>query len=310
LAPLLLLAVAIAALVLISVNGGFRGLAGLLDPDGAPEIARVATAPGATVAATSTEAAPTVSADIVATVTTGVTATAPPAQTSVAQVGEDRPLFTVWGDSETDATEDAAVQPSETPTPVATSPPPPPPTEPPESIAIAPTGASDPGSADDRPAGAERSISGDSGAVVRFGPEDWQGAGEADPDLGRSAVALYGSEGEAARGVLQFTLPTVPTGRMVLTLTGLGDETGLPFPFGIEVNGMYVGQSPTTFENWQPGRDGLNGEQAAWDQVRINLPPEVFRAGANEIAIVSLAPGDYDDRVPYLLLSDATLAPE
>ena len=97
---------------------------------------------------------------------------------------------------------------------------------------------------------------------------------------------------------------------MDLIITGLGDESGTPFPFGIEVNGWYIGEIPRAFANWDPGPDGLNGEQAAWNQVGVELPPDIFYAGPNEIAIVSLSPGDYDDRPPYLLLSEATLVPE
>jgi hypothetical protein len=147
------------------------------------------------------------------------------------------------------------------------------------------------------------------GSTLTFGAGDWQGVPAADPEFGRSAVALFGADGDAARATLQFDLPSAPAGPIRLSLTGLGDETGLPFPFGIEVNGMYVGQSPATFANWHPARDGLNGEVAAWDQVHISLPAEIFYPGLNEIAIVSLSPGDYDDRPPYLLLSDATLTP-
>jgi hypothetical protein len=83
----------------------------------------------------------------------------------------------------------------------------------------------------------------------------------------------------------------------------------MPFPYGLEVNGMYIGEPGRTFANWNPGQDGLDGEQAVWDEVRFSLPPEILFGGLNEIAIISLSPGDYDDRVPYLLLSDATLSP-
>jgi hypothetical protein len=96
---------------------------------------------------------------------------------------------------------------------------------------------------------------------------------------------------------------------LVLTITGLGDETGMAFPYGIEINGYYAGQSNRAFANWQPAVDGLNGERATWDQIPIRFSPEFFVAGMNEITIISLSPGDYDDRVPYLLLAEATLGP-
>ena len=145
--------------------------------------------------------------------------------------------------------------------------------------------------------------------AIAFGVVDWAGGAAAPTEMGRDAVALYGAEGAGGRAALRFTLDGMPGGRMVLTINGLGDESGLAFPFGIEVNGMYIGESPATFEGWNPAQDGVNGEHAAWNQVQINLPAAVFRAGENEIALVSLMPGDYDDRPPYLLLGEAVLAP-
>lgn len=298
LAPLLLLMAAVTALALFAANGGFQGLAGITDPGGERDIAILATTPGATPAPTGATGNEAAERDVVETAT--------PSQTPADRVGEERILFPVQ-------TQEPTAPPAETPTEIATAIPTPLPTEEPTSIPTPPpTEQQDPIVVETSEPGFDDASTGDdgSGAAIQFGPGDWQGAGAPDPDLGRQAVALYGAEGDAARGVLQFTLPAAPGGRMVLTLFGLGDETGLSFPFGIEVNGMYVGQSPSTFDNWHPARDGLHGEQAAWDQVRINLPPEVFHAGLNEIAIVSLAPGDYDDRVPYLLLSDAILTPE
>src|SRR5690606_10197807 len=138
--------------------------------------------------------------------------------------------FNVWGESGPGANQTPAA-PTETPIPQVTSTPPP--TAPVESIAVDPTSVVNEPAEDDQASVDRQVVTGDPGAGIQFQPADWEGAGEADPDLGRNAVALYGADGDAGRGVLRFHLPAPPAGRMVLTLTGLGDETGMPFPFGI-----------------------------------------------------------------------------
>jgi hypothetical protein len=122
-------------------------------------------------------------------------------------------------------------------------------------------------------------------------------------------VAIYGRDSSAPRATLRFTLAEAPNGDMVLTLNGLGDESGAPFPFRIEVNGTPFQRMAESFSNWDPAQHGAQGENAPWSQMVIAIPPDVFQAGENEIAVVSLQPGATVGGAPYLLLGEATLAP-
>lgn len=312
--PLALVLAALVLLGMIAMRGGFGGLAGTILPGGPDE------RPVVELSDQSTTPTPT------PTVTATATAQSLPAATvlSEATIGSLFPggLATATSTPPPAAAPTVAPAPTAVPTAAAASTvaPEPVPTEPPLAV------EGDEAAEDREQRRRERrnrdqeqvqeSIAPDAPAAnpdestTQFGAGDWQGAAPAEAgSFGRPAVALYGADGGSARAALQFDLPSAPTGAMRLTLSGLGDETGLVFPFGIEVNGMSIGSGTATFDNWQPGRDGLNGENAAWDQVGFTLAPEFFRAGLNEITIVSFSPGDYDDRPPYLLLSDATLAP-
>jgi len=94
----------------------------------------------------------------------------------------------------------------------------------------------------------------------------------------------------------------------VLILTGLGDPTGKAFPFAIEVNGIASKKVPVEFINWDPaGASG--GASPPWAVVQLSLDVDLFQAGRNEIAIVSLASGNASDEPPFLLISDAIVAP-
>lgn len=293
LGPLALLLVALVMLGFVTLSGGFSGLIGGPATEPADD-GNLAVVVDDTPAPTMTPAP--------AAPTTPPQPAAPPTAlptTTSQSLFPTRPAGAVPTVSQSIATEPVAP----TPTPLPETPTPPPPaTELPTAIpptptteSIAPTEVAQQPIADP--------------SAIQFPASDWEGALPADPAFGRDAVALFGAEGPSARAVLRFELAEAPSGNMVLTITGLGDESGLVFPFGIEVNGYYAGQGTSAFDNWQPGRDGVNGEQATWDQVRFALPPEIFQAGLNEIAIVSLSPGDYDDRAPYLLLAEATLEP-
>ena len=207
------------------------------------------------------------------------------------------------------------------PEPTATAPPPTPlpvPTQTPEAEEVVP----DPGVI--APADGEGSSTNPDGGIVpvqvdepaandqtiSFTSRDWRGALAGDQSwYGRPWVALYGRDGGYARATLRFDLETAPGGRMVLTIAGLGDETGAPFPFALEVNGVSFGEVGATFLNWNPAEHGARGEQAPWSQIELNIPRDVFQAGRNEITIVSLKPGANESGTPYILLSDATLTP-
>ena len=126
---------------------------------------------------------------------------------------------------------------------------------------------------------------------------------------GRPWVAVYGRESPYPRATLRFDLPESPSGPMVLTLTGLGDETGEPFPFGIEVNGVFAGESTVPFPNWDPAAHGAQGERAPWSQVQVSIPGDLLRQGGNQISVVSRQSGQNWGGPPYLLLSDAVLTP-
>jgi len=302
--PLVLVLVALAALGVIVLRGGFSGLAGI---PGGSEDGRVAVVNEVSPTSTPTEQTP-------------VTATEMPE-------GSTEGLFSpLQLDRITQTPEPAVAAPTEPtaatgvpPTAIATETPAPPPTEP---AATAPPDESE----RDRERRSSRrnqereqnpdsiapdeSSAGSGDGAIQFSAGAWQGAAPVDADsFGRPAVALYGTEGDFGRAVLSFDLPEQPAASLRLTLSGLGDESGLAFPFAVEVNGMYAVTSPLAFANWHPGQDGVNGEHAVWDQVSFTLAPEFFQAGPNEVAIVSLSPGRYDGRPPYMLLSDATLAP-
>ncbi|MDQ3692929.1 MAG: serine/threonine protein kinase [Chloroflexota bacterium] len=303
--PLALVLVALTVLSAIVMRGGFSGLAGI---PGGSEDGRVAVP---------SERSPT-----------PMPMARAPATATVTPDGSADGLFSpLQLDRRTQTPEPAITIATESPPPtelppptaMATETPAPPPTEP------AATASPDESELDRERRSSRRnqereqnpdsiapdeSSAGSSDGAIQFSAGAWQGAAPVDADsFGRPAVALYGTEGDFGRAVLRFDLPEQPVTSLRLTLSGLGDESGLAFPFAVEVNGMYAVTSPLAFANWHPGQDGVNGEHAVWDQVSFTLAPEFFQAGPNEVAIVSLSPGRYDDRPPYLLLSDATLAP-
>lgn len=149
-----------------------------------------------------------------------------------------------------------------------------------------------------------------SGPALTFTANDWRGAMAGDQSwYGRPWVALYGRDGAYARATLRFQLDAAPSGRMLLTVSGLGDESGTPFPFALEVNGVSFGEVGANFLNWNPAEHGAQGEMAPWSQIELNIPRDVFAVGRNEVTIVSLKPGANTGGVPYILLGDATLAP-
>lgn len=293
LGPLALLLIALVMLGFVTLNGGFAGLVGgpATEPAADGNLAVVVDdTPAPTL--TPAPAAPTIMSEPAAAPTTLPTTTS-------RSLFPTRPAGAAPTISQSIATEPVAPTPTpmpETPTPTLpateqpTASPPTPTTE-----SIAPTVVAQQPIADP--------------SAIQFAASEWQGALPADPSFGRDAVALFGAEGASARAALRFELAEAPTSDMVLTITGLGDETGLAFPYGIEVNGYYAGQSNKAFANWDPAGDGLDGEAATWDQIPIRFSSEFFVAGTNEIAIISLSPGDYDDRQPYLLLAEATLGP-
>ena len=123
-------------------------------------------------------------------------------------------------------------------------------------------------------------------------------------------MAIYGKDGPFPRATLHFDLAEPPGERMVLSLTGLGDEWGTQFAFGIEVNGVSFPETLPAFPNWNQNQDGARGENARWGQVQVVIPADVFRIGKNEIAAVSRQPGANSGEPPYMLLAEATLAPE
>lgn len=147
-----------------------------------------------------------------------------------------------------------------------------------------------------------------SSQTLSFDASSWQGAMYTDGSwYGRPAVIIYGSEGESPRATLGFELAERPADGAVLTLTGLGDEWGSEFPFGLEVNGTFAAPSNVAFPGWDPGLHGAQGQNADWTQIAVTIPGELFQQGYNTIAVVSLAPGAHSNMPPYILLSDATL---
>ncbi len=148
-----------------------------------------------------------------------------------------------------------------------------------------------------------------SGSVV-FPASAWDGGSTCDPEwYGRPCVALYGNRGVYPAATLSFELRGQATEPMVLTVSGLGDETGEPLPFGIEINGYDVGDVPRGFPNWSPDQDGARGEAAPWQLRRIVIPPELLRDGVNRITIASGSDSPHSQGAPYLLLGEAVISP-
>ncbi len=148
------------------------------------------------------------------------------------------------------------------------------------------------------------------GTFLTFTARDWRGAFNGDPEwFGRPWVAIYGQQSAYPSATLHFELPSAPSGRLALTVTGLGDESGAPFPFEIQVNRVPFGRVEASFPNWDPKLHGQHGENAPWGQIQVIIPADVFQAGNNDIEVSSLAPGTNVNAPPYMLLSDATLAP-
>jgi hypothetical protein len=96
---------------------------------------------------------------------------------------------------------------------------------------------------------------------------------------------------------------------MVLTLTGLGDESGSAFPFEVGVNGTNISGTITGFRNWNQADHGAQGENAPWSEMDLAIPTDALRAGTNEVTVFSRQPGDHGSGYPHMLLAAATLAP-
>ncbi len=146
----------------------------------------------------------------------------------------------------------------------------------------------------------------DEGTSVAFAADAWedayyQGNGEF---YGRAWVAVYGAESEFPRATLAFDLDDAPQEDVVLTVDGLDDEWDPKNRIQLEVNGRAVYRGQSWFADW----DGVGtGENAAWTTVRITIPAELLREGANEVAFVSREPVANFGSPPYILLAEATL---
>lgn len=151
---------------------------------------------------------------------------------------------------------------------------------------------------------------GGGGRTVRFSSADWSGGVPTNRDwYGRPAVAIYGAQGASPQATLAFDLATVPRGDMILTLVGLGDETGASFAFEVGVNGTSASGLISGFPNWDPAVHGPQGQSAPWSEMEIAIPGSLLQSGRNEITVVSRQPGTHGSGLPHLLLTDATLAP-
>jgi len=141
---------------------------------------------------------------------------------------------------------------------------------------------------------------------ISFSAEEWQGGYYRGDSLayGRPWVALYGASSRYPNATLTLTLEENPVGTAFITIAGLDDEWQAVNEIALEVNGERVFSGPSPFANW----DGIgNGATAAWTTIPFTIPPDIMRAGPNEIQILNLTPGSNFDAPPYLLLADATL---
>ncbi len=143
------------------------------------------------------------------------------------------------------------------------------------------------------------------GETVVFDAASWRGGMPVSQEMyGRSAVAVYGNGGGNGRATLDFSLGEEPMGDATLTLTGLGDESPEPYRFRIEVNGQAVAAVTDGFPGW----DGSPGAAGQWGQIDVTIPDGLLQSGSNQISVVSLEPGAHTNRVPYVLLAEATLS--
>ena len=329
-APLIVFAVALASLGAVIAEGGLPGLPGddgggtdgdgvpaailshtTATPTGEPGTPDLPVTPQATLQRINVVPLPTATAELT-TIVPATTAPDPTATLAPTATPEPSPTATLVPT----ATSTPLPTPTATPVPTATATPEPTPTATPLPTATPePTTMPTPVPVVPDDTTADTQVEAGSGtgdlqqSTLSFDASDWRNAfAEGDQSAyGRPWVAIYGQASDYPRATLRFNLDQQPDGTVSLTVTGLGDETGTPFPFAIEVNGVSTGEIPASFPNWNPNRDGQIGQGAIWGQIQVDLPGDFFGDGRNEITVVSLQPGSNFGVPPYILLSEASL---
>lgn len=142
--------------------------------------------------------------------------------------------------------------------------------------------------------------------TLTFNTGDWQGGWHRNDSgfLGRPWTAIYGAQSKYPQASLTFNLTATPTNRVMLTLVGISDETGVKDQIRVTINGRNIYTGPAWFANW----DGNgNGQNAVWTTVDITMPGNYFQQGTNQITVANLHPGSNFSSPPWVDLGAAQL---
>ncbi len=121
---------------------------------------------------------------------------------------------------------------------------------------------------------------------------------------GRPAVALYGVGSTHDQGTFRFNLDSTPSGKITLGLLGLDDERREHCRVQVLINGTIVFDGESPFPNVPRGDIGIGGQSRYWAQMRVEVPANVLRTGANTLTLRNLVPWTGELGVPYILVTD------
>lgn len=143
--------------------------------------------------------------------------------------------------------------------------------------------------------------------VLTFSAGQWSGAYyyPQSTHYGRPWVALYGSQSDYPSGTLSFSLNAKPTAKVTLTLTGVGDETGLKDRVSVTINGKIIYLGTAWFKNWDGKTSDAN---APWTTVDLLIPSSYFFAGKNTVTVANLKVANNYGKPPYVLLGAARIS--
>ncbi len=121
---------------------------------------------------------------------------------------------------------------------------------------------------------------------------------------GRPEVALYGAGTKYPRGTVNFNLDAVPSGKLLLNLTGIDDERAAHCTLQVIINGTIVFSGPNTFLNATGSDNGEGGPDRLWGQMQITVPPVVLKSGPNTLVLSNTTPSTDQLGIPYILINE------
>jgi hypothetical protein len=121
---------------------------------------------------------------------------------------------------------------------------------------------------------------------------------------GRPWAALYGAQSQYPSASIAVVIDQTPSDKVVVTLTGLNDETGIKNNINVTLNGRSLFNGASWFASW----DGQGqGQNAQWTTVTMRIPASYFTVGTNTLTIQNLRQGSNFSEPPYVLLGAASI---